>query len=96
VNAGRIGRGQPPDARIGAVESTEYLSLRSLAGYSGLSVRRLRDHLVDPLHPLPHYRVGGKILVRRADFDLWAEQFKVHAAPETLDSMVDDIIKAVR
>ena len=48
------------------------LSLRALAGYSGLSVRKLRDLLADPDHPLPCYRGGGKILVRRSDFDQWA------------------------
>ena len=36
-----------------------YLSLRGLAGYSGLSVRSLRALLRHPWHPLPHYRVGG-------------------------------------
>ena len=46
-----------------------YLSLVGLAGYSGLSVRKLRAHLADVMHPLPCYRVGGKILVRRSEFD---------------------------
>ena len=49
-----------------------YLSLRALAGYSGLSVRRLRDLLSDPAHPLPCYRIGVKILVRRSEYDGWA------------------------
>ena len=42
-----------------------FLPLKALATYSGLSVRKLRSHLEDPGHPLPCYRVGGKILVRR-------------------------------
>src|SRR3989441_6805490 len=40
-----------------------FLSLRALAGYAGLSVRTLREYLDQPTRPLPHYRVGGKILV---------------------------------
>lgn len=48
-----------------------YLTLRALASNSGLSVRKLRDCLDDPLHPLPHYRVGGRVLVRRSEFDTW-------------------------
>lgn len=64
-----------------------YLSLRGLAGYSGLSVRLLRSLLRHPIHPLPHYRVGVmggsvplvaggdgrgcKVLVRRSEFDRW-------------------------
>jgi len=53
-----------------------FLPLRALASYSGLSVRKLRQHLEDPAHPLPCYRIGGKIVVRRSAFDGWAAQFK--------------------
>jgi excisionase family DNA binding protein len=48
-----------------------FLSLRALASYSSLSVRKLRDLLDDAGHPLPAYQVGGKILVRRSEFDAW-------------------------
>lgn len=48
-----------------------FLSLRALATYSGLSVRTLRGYLTDPAHPLPHYRIGGKIVVRRSEYDAW-------------------------
>ncbi len=34
-----------------------WLSLEALSQYSGLSVRSLRAYLVDPQHPLPHYRM---------------------------------------
>jgi len=27
-------------------------------------------------HPLPHYRVGGRVLVRRSDFDHWIQIFR--------------------
>jgi excisionase family DNA binding protein len=53
-----------------------FLSLKALASYSGLSVRKLRDLLVDPTRLLPHYRVGGKILVRRSEFDGWMQQYR--------------------
>ena len=48
-----------------------YLSLRALSLYGGLSVRLLRSLLTHPVHPLPHYRVGAKILVKRSEFDIW-------------------------
>jgi helix-turn-helix protein len=48
-----------------------FLSLKALAAYSGLGVRTLRTYLTDITHPLPCYRVGGKILVRRSEFDTW-------------------------
>jgi excisionase family DNA binding protein len=53
-----------------------YLSLKALAGYSGLSVRKLRAYLKDSLRPLSHYRVGGKILVRRSEFDAWIATYR--------------------
>ena len=53
-----------------------YLSLRALATYSGCSIRWLRDRLVDSVHPLPCYRVEGKILVRRSDFDEWMAWYR--------------------
>ena len=69
-----------------------YLPLRALAAYSGLSVRRLRDYLYDPVCPLPHFRIGGKILVRRSDFDAWALQFRGNVRA-SVDRVVDDLVK---
>lgn len=86
-----------------------WLSLRALAGYSGISLRSLRASLADPSHPLPHYRmkephviatkagrprtVTGKILVRRSDFDRWMEAFK--HTPD-LDRLVDSVVTEIR
>jgi Helix-turn-helix domain len=53
-----------------------YLALRALATYCGCSVKWLRQRLADPTHPLPCYRVAGKILVRRSEFDAWIERFR--------------------
>jgi hypothetical protein len=53
-----------------------YLALRALAIYCGCSVKWLRQRLADPTHPLPCYRVAGKILVRRSEFDAWIERFR--------------------
>lgn len=70
-----------------------YLSLKALSAYSGLSVRTLRKALRDPIHPLSHYRVGGKILVRRSEFDRWVGQFRQEGAD--LDQIVSEIAKEV-
>ena len=53
-----------------------FLPLKALASYSGLSVRKLRDFIEDLAHPLPCYRVGGKILVRRSEFDAWITSYR--------------------
>ena len=53
-----------------------FLSLRALANYSCVSVRKLREYLEDSAHPLPHYRLGSKILVRRSEFDAWMAVYR--------------------
>jgi hypothetical protein len=59
-----------------------YLSLKGLSGYSGLSVRRLRQLLeLPPAEALPCYRIGGKILVRRSAFDAWIAQYAARGRP---------------
>ncbi len=69
-----------------------WLSLKGLAGYSGLSVRKLRDCLTRPLCPLPHYRVDGKILVRRSEFDAWMTAFR--HTPD-VDRLVDEVVEEI-
>ena len=68
-----------------------YLSLRVLSTYSNLSIRTLRGYLSHPARPLPHYRVGGKVLVRRAEFDAWVTGFREESAPQ-VDAIVDAVI----
>ncbi|MAG69295.1 MAG: hypothetical protein CL471_03210 [Acidobacteria bacterium] len=71
-----------------------YLPLKALARYSGLSVRTLRSHLSDPVRPLPHYRIGGKVLVRRSDYDAWAAAFRVESG--ALGRVVDDVMEGLQ
>lgn len=70
-----------------------FLSLRALAAYTSLGERTLRGFLRDPVNPLPHYQVGGRILVRRSDFDSWIE---IHREPATsADDLVAKILSGV-
>jgi excisionase family DNA binding protein len=69
-----------------------FLSLRALASYSGLGARKLRDYLADPSHPLPYYRVGGKILVRRSEFDTWITRYR-QVGRGDVDRLVADALK---
>ncbi len=73
-----------------------YLPLKVLAAYSGLSVRTLRAYLADRTRPLPHFRIGGKILVRRSDFDAWALQFDATRPATDVAALVDDVIAGLR
>ena len=70
-----------------------FLGLRALAGYSGLSVRTLRTYLdLPPREALPCYRVGGKILVRRSEFDGWVAGFRRRGRP-AIDEIVSDVLR---
>ena len=77
-----------------------YLDLRALATYAGMSVRMLRDKLIDPHHPLPHYRLPGaggktgKLLVRRSDFDTWMAHYRRVGDPE-VGRIVDEVLRAL-
>ena len=68
-----------------------YLSLRALSAYADLSVRTLRGYLSHPTRPLPHYRVGGKILVRRSEFDAWMSRFRVDDMIQ-VDAIVAEVL----
>ena len=78
-----------------ATPADPYLSLRALADYSGCSVRWLRDRLTDPHHPLAHYRVEGKLLVRRSDFDHWIAQYRRVGDPQ-IERVVADVLRELR
>ena len=67
-----------------------YLDLKTLSKRTCLSIRTIRDYLKDLYHPLPHFKLAGKILIRWSDFEQWISQYKVN---KNID--VDDIIKSV-
>ena len=71
-----------------------YLPLKPLALYSGLSVRTLRTYLTRPSHPLPHFRIGGKILVKRSEYDLWAGRFR-STATDCVDALVAETLRGL-
>jgi excisionase family DNA binding protein len=73
-----------------------YLSLKALAAYAGLSVRTLRDRLRDGARPLPCYRVGGKVLVRRSEFDSWIQQFHRTQGATDMGALVDNVVASFR
>lgn len=81
---------------MSAVVGDAYFSLKTLSIYSGLSVRTLRGCLSDAVHPLANYRVGGKILVRRSEFDAWVRHFKRTCHDVPIDALVDDVISGLR
>ena len=77
-----------------STELDPFLDLRALAGYSSLSVRKLRDLLNDPGQPIPAYRIGGKILVRRSEFDTWMAVYR-HRGRQDVDAIVNDVLRTL-
>jgi excisionase family DNA binding protein len=69
-----------------------YFTLRTLAAYSNCSVRWLRDRLMDRAHPLPHYRIGGKLLVKRDEFDQWMNVHHVVHPSDQLSQIVESVM----
>ncbi len=75
-------------------EHDAYLPLKALAAYSGLSVRTLRNYLSCAPRPLPSYRVGGKVLVRRSEFNNWMKAFR-RLDGDRVDTIVAEIAKGL-
>jgi len=55
------------------LQQDRYLSIREAVKYLGLSERTLRARLRE----IPHFRVGGKILIRKLELDDWMERFRI-------------------
>jgi hypothetical protein len=67
------------------------LSLKALAAYSSLSVRTLRGFTeLAPDQALPCFRLPGKVLVRRGEFDRWIEQYRCRGRP-SLDRAIREL-----
>jgi excisionase family DNA binding protein len=51
--------------------------LRGLSGYCpALKIPTLRSYIRSG--QLPHYKLKGKILIRKSEFDAWLEAFRVN------------------
>ena len=78
-------------AQVTGFPADPFLDLRALAEYSNLSIRTLARHLADFARPLPHYKVRGKILVRRSEFDAWMQGFR-RSEPPVVPRLVEDVL----
>lgn len=74
----------------------EWLGLRELTHYASVSERTARAWIHSPVDPLPAVRVGGKILVRRSELDVWLGRHRMKPLESIdLDGIVRDALQAV-
>jgi excisionase family DNA binding protein len=70
----------------------QYFDLKGLAVYCGLSVGTLRGHIREGR--LPAYRVRGKVLVRRSEFDRWLERYRLKRTQD-LEAIADEVLTEI-
>ncbi len=96
TNPNNSARVQESDTALGRHVQPEWLGLRRLAEYADVSERTLRGWIHSPLNPLPAVRIGGKILVRRREFDAWLERHKIQSLESLkVDSIVEQVLEGV-
>ena len=80
-----------PDDIVGPAISLkdQLFDLRGLSAYSSLKVPTLRLYI--RRGKLPAYKVKGKILIRRSEFDAWLESFRLNNQQD-LEAVVDSIM----
>ena len=54
----------------------QYFDLKGLSVYSALGIGTLRDHIREGA--LPCFKVKGKILIKRSEFDKWMDSYQIH------------------
>jgi len=70
-----------------------YMDLKGLSAYSHLAVSTLRDHIRSG--KLPCFKVKGKILIKKSEFDQWIEQFRLHKNQD-IGRIVEEAVGRVR
>ena len=70
----------------------QYFDLPGLAKYCSLKVPTLRDHIRSG--DLPCFKVKGKILIKKSEFDHWIEAFRINKKQD-LDNIVNDIMDSM-
>ncbi len=71
----------------------EYFDLSGLSLYCKLGVSTLRNHIRKD--GLPCFKLGGKILVRRGEFDKWVSGYRLNKNQE-ISRVVDEAISSLK
>ena len=69
----------------------QYFDLEGLSTYSALRVPTLREYIKGKR--LPAFKVKGKILIRRSEFDAWLEKFRVK---DKVDTIINEVMSDLK
>ena len=81
---------QIPGNILGSALPDQYFDLKGLNIYSSMGISTLRDYIRSG--DLPHFKLKGKILIKRSEFDKWLENFRTAHAKQNLNELVDEIL----
>lgn len=70
----------------------EYFSIKELSLYCGLGERTLRDLINCSITPIPCFRFGRAIRVKKEEFDQWAKSF-CRNDNDKIDKIVDELMR---
>jgi Helix-turn-helix domain len=94
-NMGNFTEQKDRQSATGAL-AREWLDLRGLTEYAAVCERTVRSWIHSPVDPLPAARIGGKILVRKSNFDHWLERHRMKPADALdLDGIVREVVEGV-
>jgi excisionase family DNA binding protein len=68
-----------------------YLTVNQAAEYLSVSQRTIRNLLVEVVNPLPHFRKGRMIRIRRSELDRWIEAYRAVNYTD-VDKVIDDVL----
>ena len=71
----------------------QYFDLQGLSVYCSLKVPTLRDHIKSG--SLPCFKVKGKILIKKSEFDTWLEVHRLNKKQE-LDGLIDGVLESLK
>jgi len=70
----------------------QFFDLRGLAAYASLSVSSLRNLIKSDR--LPCFRLRGKLLVKRSEFDHWMSRYRLRSQRD-VNSLVDEVMQEI-
>jgi excisionase family DNA binding protein len=74
----------------------EYFSVKDLAAYSGISERTLWGLIRQITNPIPNFRIGRLVRVKRAEFDNWMEKTCRNDTAQKMEQIVDEITRKLQ